>query len=207
MRRITPPVRVRLLAIPVAMLLGILLSSGGSNDGPQPNPGPTTTAPNATAGATDPASDQSVASRASTHGAEGAAEVVRIVDGDTVVVRIEGQEEKVRLIGINTPESVDPRKPVECFGKEAGKHLAELVPEGTAVQLVRDVEERDRYQRLLAYIYRASDGLFVNLAQVADGFAEPATYPPNVAHVDEFAAAARSARDRNVGLWAACPSS
>ncbi len=135
------------------------------------------------------------------------AEVVRVVDGDTIVVRIDGQEEKVRLIGINTPESVDPRKPVECFGKDASKHAAELLPEGTAVRLVRDVEARDRYQRLLAYVYRADDGLFVNLAQVTDGFAEPATYPPNVAHVDEFAAAARTARDRNIGLWAACPAS
>ncbi len=204
MRAITTSRRIRLLAIPLVLLVGILLSSGASNDTPQPNANPTAAAPNA---GDRSAADRSTADRMSAQSGEGMAEVVRIVDGDTIVVRLGGQEEKVRLIGINTPESVDPRKPVECFGKEAGRHLAELVPEGTAVQLVRDVEERDRYERLLAYIYRASDGLFVNLAQVADGFAEPATYPPNVAHVDEFATAARSARDRNLGLWAACPPS
>ena len=187
------PRRVRLLVIPITLIVGFLLSNVLSDDAGET---PTATTSALRAGATEQA------------GAEaGMAEVVRVVDGDTIVVRIDGQEEKVRLIGINTPESVDPRKPVECFGKDASKHAAELLPEGTAVRLVRDVEARDRYQRLLAYVYRADDGLFVNLAQVTDGFAEPATYPPNVAHVDEFAAAARTARDRNIGLWAACPAS
>lgn len=187
------PRRVRLLVIPITLIVGFLLSNVLSDD----------------AGETPPATPSALRARTPEQaGAEaGMAEVVRVVDGDTIVVRIDGQEEKVRLIGINTPESVDPRKPVECFGKDASKHAAELLPEGTAVRLVRDVEARDRYQRLLAYVYRADDGLFVNLAQVTDGFAEPATYPPNVAHVDEFAAAARTARDRNIGLWAACPAS
>ncbi len=188
------PRRVRLLVIPITLIVGFLLSNVLSDDAGETRNGTTTSALRArTPG---PATAEA-----------GMAEVVRVVDGDTIVVRIDGQEEKVRLIGINTPESVDPRKPVECFGKDASKHAAELLPEGTAVRLVRDVEARDRYQRLLAYVYRADDGLFVNLAQVTDGFAEPATYPPNVAHVDEFAAAARTARDRNIGLWAACPTS
>ena len=135
---------------------------------------------------------------------EANAEVTRVVDGDTLVVQADGDEERVRLIGINTPESVKPGTPVMCFGKEASKHLGELVPEGTAIRLVRDVEARDRYDRLLAYVYRASDGTFVNLAMVTDGYADQYTFPPNVAHVDEFRTAATAARDNGVGLWSAC---
>ncbi|MFN7150141.1 MAG: thermonuclease family protein, partial [Microthrixaceae bacterium] len=106
--------------------------------------------------------------------------VERVVDGDTLVVVVDGAEERVRLIGMNTPESVDRRRPVMCFGKEASAHLDELVPAGTPVRLERDVEVRDRYDRLLAYLYRASDGLFVNLAMVTDGYAQQYTFPPNV---------------------------
>ena len=135
---------------------------------------------------------------------EANAEVVRAVDGDTLVVRADGVEERVRLIGINTPESVKPGTPVMCFGKEASKHLGDMLSEGTAIRLVRDVEARDRYDRLLAYVYRASDGTFVNLAMVTDGYADQYTFPPNVAHVDEFRTAATAARDGGVGLWSAC---
>lgn len=136
----------------------------------------------------------------------GHAEVVRVVDGDTVVVRLGRADETVRLLGIDTPESVDPRSPVECFGKEAAAHTASLLPAGTAVRLVRDVEARDQYDRLLAYVYRASDGAFVNLQLVNDGYASVLTYPPNVAHADEFTAAAAQARRNNLGLWSACGS-
>ena len=134
----------------------------------------------------------------------GAAEVVRVVDGDTIVVRLGGTEERVRLLGIDTPESVDPRSPVECFGKEAAAHTGSLLPPGTPVRLVRDVEARDRYDRLLAYVYRIDDGTFVNLRLVEDGYAAVLTYPPNVAHADEFVAAAGEARESGRGLWSAC---
>ncbi|UDY36983.1 thermonuclease family protein [Dermatobacter hominis] len=135
---------------------------------------------------------------------EGNATVVRVVDGDTLVADLGGAEERVRLIGIDTPESVKQGAPVECFGKEASKHTGELLPEGTRVRLVLDVEERDRYERLLAYVYRASDGLFVNLALAADGYAGLLTYPPNVAHTDEFRRAVADARAAGAGLWGAC---
>ena len=130
--------------------------------------------------------------------------VSKITDGDTIHVQIGGGDETVRLIGIDTPESVDPRSPVECFGKEASKHLGELIPVGTEVRLVRDIEARDRYDRLLAYVYRASDDLFVNEQMALDGYADLLTYPPNVAHVDDFTAAVREARDAGRGLWSAC---
>jgi micrococcal nuclease len=131
-------------------------------------------------------------------------EVTKITDGDTIHVAIGGGDETVRLIGIDTPESVDPRSPVECFGKEASAHLAELIPVGTEVRLVRDVEARDRYDRLLAYVYRERDDLFVNLQQALDGYADLLTFPPNVAHVDDFTAAVAEARDAGRGLWSAC---
>src|SRR5688500_18116756 len=131
----------------------------------------------------------------------GEARVVRVVDGDTVRVRVEGREETVRLIGIDTPETVHPSKLVECFGKEASNHAAKLLPDGTRVRLERDVELRDRFDRLLAYVYRVEDDLFVNLALVRDGYAAAATYPPNVAHTDELVAAAAEARREGRGLW------
>ncbi len=130
--------------------------------------------------------------------------VSKITDGDTIHVRIGGGDETVRLNGIDTPESVDPRSPVECFGKEASAHLAELIPVGTAVRLVRDVEARDRYDRLLAYVYRVPDDLFVNRQMALDGYADLLTFPPNVAHVEDFTAAVREARDAGRGLWSAC---
>ena len=134
----------------------------------------------------------------------GAAVVTRVVDGDTLRVRLGRTDERVRLIGIDTPESVKPGTPVECFAKEASAHTAELVPPGTAVRLVRDVEARDRYGRLLAYVYRSSDGLFVNLALARDGYAAPLTIPPNVAHAEEVAAASGRARQAGRGLWSRC---
>ena len=134
----------------------------------------------------------------------GEARIVRVVDGDTVLVSLDGAEERVRLIGIDTPESVDPRAPVECFGKEASDRTAALLPPGTAVRLVRDVEARDRYGRLLAYLYRADDDVFVNLALAEEGYASVLTYPPNVAHTDEFVAAVAAAREAGRGLWSAC---
>lgn len=134
----------------------------------------------------------------------GAATVERVVDGDTLVVRVAGREDRVRLIGVDTPETRKPDSPVECFGAEASARLAELLPEGSAVTMVRDVEPRDRYDRLLAYVYRDDDDLFVNLAMAADGYAAAYTYPPNVAHADEIIAAAAEARDEGRGLWSAC---
>jgi micrococcal nuclease len=95
------------------------------------------------------------------------ARVVRVVDGDTIVVSLAGREERVRYIGVDTPETVKPGAPVECFGKKASARNKALLPPGTEVRLDRDAEERDRYGRLLAYVYRARDGLFVNASLAA----------------------------------------
>jgi micrococcal nuclease len=126
-----------------------------------------------------------------------------VVDGDTIRVQAEGREEAVRYIGVDTPESVQPGEPVECFGKAAGAANRRLV-EGERVRLVDDVEATDRYGRRLAYVYRARDGLFVNAELVRRGFATPLTVPPNVAHEAEFARLAREARRAGAGLWSRC---
>ena len=135
----------------------------------------------------------------------GLATVERVVDGDTVSVRLAGRTERVRLLGIDTPESIKADTPVECFAKEAAGRLSALLPRRATVRLVRDVEERDRYGRLLAYVYRQPDGLFVNLDLVRGGYAQLLTYPPNLAHVDEMRQAAGDARRAGRGLWGSCP--
>lgn len=130
--------------------------------------------------------------------------VTHPVDGDTVDVRIDGTEERVRLIGIDTPESVAEDRPVECFGPEAKVRLAELLPVGTEVRLERDVEARDRYGRLLAYVIRRADDLHVNRALVVEGFAEARAFEPNTARQAELDAAEAEARAAGRGLWPVC---
>ena len=132
------------------------------------------------------------------------ATVVYVTDGDTIGVEIDGVEERVRLIGIDTPETKKPDTPVECFGPEATAFTKSLLPEGTALHLERDAEARDVYGRLLAYVYRSDDGLFVNMEIIGQGYALPLTIPPNVAHADQFVAAARTAEATDLGLWAGC---
>jgi micrococcal nuclease len=134
----------------------------------------------------------------------GVATVVRVIDGDTIVARIGTREERIRLIGIDTPETVDPRKPVQCFGHEASDRMKSLLPPGASIRVERDVEERDVYRRLLAYVWRRSDGLFVNRAMVADGYAHLLTIPPNVSYTNEFTRAAAAARSSGLRLWRAC---
>ena len=135
----------------------------------------------------------------------GTATVVRVVDGDTVDLRVGRRAETARLLGIDTPETVDPDAPVGCFGPEASARTKELLPAGTAVRVARDVEARDRYGRLLVYLTRVRDDLFVNRSLLVDGFARPLSIAPNEAHRAELARAAAEAQAAGRGLWAACP--
>lgn len=137
---------------------------------------------------------------------DGVGVVTHPVDGDTVDVSLGGVDERVRLIGIDTPESVARDRPVECFGPEAKVRLAELLPPGTAVRLERDVEARDRFGRLLAYVFRAEDGIHVNLLLVEEGYAEARRFEPNVARQAELDRAEDEARAAARGLWPACGS-
>ena len=124
--------------------------------------------------------------------------VIRVIDGDTF--EIEGGE-KVRYIGIDTPESVDPRKPVQCFGAEASRRNKELV-EGKVVSLERDLTDRDKYGRLLRYVW--ADSVFINLELVKQGYARAYSYPPDIKYQDHFTEAERTARADGLGLWGAC---
>jgi micrococcal nuclease len=128
------------------------------------------------------------------------AEVERVVDGDTIVVRLDGRSERVRYIGIDTPETHHPDKPVQRFGPEATEANRRLV-EGRTVLLELDVEPRDKYGRLLAYVY-LEDGTFVNASLVEDGYARLMTIPPNLKHTDLFRRLLREAREAERGLWA-----
>ncbi len=133
------------------------------------------------------------------------AEVVRVVDGDTVVAAFEGgRTESVRLIGVDTPEKPGGYLPAECFGAEATAFTAALVPPSTPVLLTGGAETRDVYDRLLAYVHRASDGLFVNMALAREGYAAALSIAPNTDYTTHFSAAVEAARAENLGLWAAC---
>jgi micrococcal nuclease len=134
-------------------------------------------------------------------GEEATARVTRVVDGDTIEVLIDDREEDVRYIGIDTPESVAPDQPVECYGKAASRLNAELV-DGEQVRLVFDAERRDKYERLLAYVYVGK--LFVNAELVRRGYARTLTIPPNDSHAALFSRLAQAAGNAGRGLWGAC---
>ncbi|HEX2195391.1 MAG TPA: thermonuclease family protein [Actinomycetota bacterium] len=144
------------------------------------------------------------------HGYE-EARVLRTVDGDTIEVEVTarvdgpgageattGETHTVRLLGIDTPESVSPRAPVECFGREASAATAALL-DGATVRLVKDVEERDGFDRLLRYVYLGAE--LANARLVANGYAHAFTYPPNVRHADLLVGLQRHARHARRGLW------
>jgi micrococcal nuclease len=128
--------------------------------------------------------------------------VTRVVDGDTFIAKPAGRATfRVRLIGVDTPETVKPRTPVQCFGPESSAY-AKRVLTGRKVRLVYDVDRYDRYGRTLAYVYVGTD--FFNLDLVRRGYAVLLTIPPDVAHADEFVAAQAAARAADRGLWHAC---
>jgi micrococcal nuclease len=129
------------------------------------------------------------------------AQVTRVIDGDTIEVRISGGEDEVRYIGIDTPETVKPGTPVQCFGPQASTENHRLV-DGRQVRLVFDRERRDIYGRLLAYVY-TGDG-FVNARLVRGGYARTLTITPNTAHAGLFHRLAEDAGRAGRGLWGVC---
>jgi micrococcal nuclease len=129
------------------------------------------------------------------------ARVERVVDGDTIVVRLDGRRERVRYIGVDTPESVKPGTRVQCFAKSAAAANRRLV-EHRDVRLDYDAELRDRYGRLLAYVYVGDR--FVNAELIRRGYGKPLEIPPNVAHAVELRRLAAGARRGRLGLWSRC---
>jgi micrococcal nuclease len=128
-------------------------------------------------------------------------DVVKVVDGDTIDVSTDGKTERIRLIGINTPETVDPRKTVECFGKEASDK-AKSILSGKKVYLEADITqgERDKYNRLLRYVF-LEDGTNFNLQMIKDGYAYEYTYEVPYKYQLEFKNAQKYAQKNLNGLW------
>ncbi len=125
--------------------------------------------------------------------------VVRVVDGDTIIIDYNGTEERVRLIGVDTPESVHPDKEKNTeFGTTASNFSKELLTD-KYVKIELDVQERDQYGRILAYVYL--DDVMVNKILLQEGYAKVATYPPNVKYVDDFTSIQEEARNTKKGLW------
>jgi micrococcal nuclease len=135
---------------------------------------------------------------------DGTATVVEVIDGDTITVELGARTEDVRLLGVDTPETKHPSRPVECFGAEAAAFTADLLPPGTPVRLERDEEARDAYGRLLAYVRRTPDDVFVNLELVRRGYADVLVIAPNDAYAPLLRQAGAQARDEAQGLWGAC---
>ena len=115
---------------------------------------------------------------------------------------IGGRHERVRMLGIDTPE-VHPGPP-ECFGPEAAAFTASLLPPGSEIRLERDIVGRDHYGRLLAHVYRRNDGLLVNEAILREGYAQPLTIEPNRVFAERYVAATVAAERDGLGLWRAC---
>ncbi len=188
---------MRRLSLP--LLLAVLLAPGC---GGEPDSSDTAAAPSSTtalATTTTPSATVPDQDRL-----EPNATVERVVDGDTIIVDLNGTRERVRLLGIDTPESVAETRPDQCYGEEASTHLKSLLPEGSEVTLIRDEEARDQYERLLAYVVRSSDQLFVNLDLLEQGFAGVLIYPPNDHYENLFTTAEAEAADAGVGLWGVC---
>ncbi len=138
-----------------------------------------------------------------------AAEVTRVVDGDTLKVRINGQqaEQTIRIIGVDTPETKDPNREVMCYGDEATAKTQELVDHaGGNVELEKDTSETDRYGRLLRYVWLPnSDGrTMLNEELVKGGYARTVVYPPDVKYHERFSAEEERAKRQHLGLWGAC---
>jgi micrococcal nuclease len=170
----------------------LILMVAAAADSPEPKPVDT--------------SDKSAIETSSTQGNDAAetdklisAQVVRVIDGDTLEVTINGKTDKIRLIGVDTPETVHPNQKVEPYGKEASEFTKSQL-NGKTVSLEFDAEKQDKYGRLLAYVWM-EDKLF-NETLLKEGYAQVSTYPPNVKYVEKFTAAQTEARNNNRGLWA-----
>lgn len=133
------------------------------------------------------------------------AKVAKVIDGDTIEIDLSGEVKKIRYIGVDTPETVDPRRPVGCFGKQASDENKRLV-EGRSVWLEKDVSDTDKFGRLLRYVYIDVDSklLFLNDYLVRNGFARTATFPPDVKYSQRFLEAEKEAREEKRGLWSKC---
>lgn len=130
--------------------------------------------------------------------------ITSVIDGDTIRAAVDGKQTSIRLIGIDTPESSTSTRPEECGGEEAAEFLRNILPKGTPILLTRGQELLDPYNRLLAYVHRQSDGLFINLAMAKYGMASELSFHPNTLHASHIRKAVTAARTAATGVWALC---
>lgn len=196
-------VRLFLVIFLLLLLQATTPKPNNSSTSPTPTIIQPTSAPTSILAATiEPASPSSALENGTT------ATIVKVVDGDTIQVNINGTRETVRIIGINTPETVDPRRPVECFGKEASDKAKTLLPVGKTIELEEDLSQdtRDRYNRLLRYVF--IDGNDYGKQMISEGFAYEYTYEIPYRYQQDYKAAQQQAQENKRGLWAdkACSS-
>lgn len=127
------------------------------------------------------------------------AKIINVIDGDTFAATVNGKEERIRLLLVDTPETKHPDKPIQPFGEEASAFTKSILTNGKVVQLEFDLAQRDKYGRLLAYVY--VDGKMLNEILLEKGFARLAVFPPNTQYVDEFGALQENAQTAGVGIW------
>jgi micrococcal nuclease len=190
--------------------IGIGVSVLGATVAPLPNPSPTVASSTTPPPPSTPTTRATIAPRGTTAITDQPAasqeriraQVLSVTDGDTIRVLIDGVSVAIRYIGIDTPETVDPRTGVECFGREASAFNRELV-EGKTVELEKDVSELDRFGRTLRYVWmeRGSQLVMVNEELVSSGYATSSTYPPDVKYQQRFGRAEAAARSAGLGLW------
>lgn len=199
----------RLFALLLATALLAGCAAEGGAVGPAPaNPEPTKPVARENPPAASPESpppDRTAAAVPAKEKAPGlpAARITRVVDGDTIHVALNGRDETVRLIGVDTPETVHPEKPVEPYGPEASAFTKSRL-NGKTVYLEFDVQERDKYGRLLAYVWLDEPGEITdvfNAVLLLEGYAQLLTVPPNVKYADHFVRYQREAREAGKGLW------
>ncbi len=183
--------RAALAAIAAAILAVLALAACDDEAAPQDSAGATPTSVTATASPTPTSRGLPVGMTAAT--------VVRVVDGDTIEVEIDGETHKVRYIGIDTPETVDPRRPVGCFGEQASAANKELV-EGRVVGLEGDVSDTDVFGRLLRYVW-LTESEMANSILVREGYAHSSAYPPDARYQELFDQLEAEARTAGRGLW------
>jgi endonuclease YncB( thermonuclease family) len=189
----------RSLLAALAISLAVTLVAGCSSLAfapPSPQPPATASSPGVATSPAVPANGLAPSGRLEE------ARVVRVVDGDTLIIDRGRGSERLRYIGVDAPESVKPDTPVEFMGREASAANRALVS-GGSVWLEADVSDRDRFDRLLRYVWTrdGDEWAFVNLELVREGYAQASTFPPDVRWRDVFRHAERAARDAGVGLW------
>ena len=190
---------MRIFVIIVAVIVAFVSGSAFVSHIPKPSPTPSIVEVRNTptlSPSTLPTQDLSPIPNAKTY------TVIQVVDGDTIKVSMNGEKVTIRLIGVDTPETVDTRKPVQCFGKEATNKMIELL-RSKIVLLEEDQSQgdKDKYGRLLRYVF-LPDGINVNKTLVQEGYAYEYTYNLPYKYQDEFKKAQISARESKRGLWA-----